>query len=118
MAALDRRRLPLTVAPAAAVLCLALASERAGAGTAAFYVLLAGVPVAALGALVALARVVDEGRGRLEAWLSGGLVVCLCAAAAARSPVLPDGGSGVVTGVTLGGTFALAAATSLVTLRR
>jgi len=93
---LDQRMLALTAAPAAAVLALAALGEQAGAGTATFYVLLAGVPVAAVGALVALARLVDDGRGRLEASLSGGLVACFCVGAAARSPVFLDAFSGPV----------------------
>lgn len=112
--------LALTVAPATAVLVLAALSERADAGTATFYVLLAGVPVAAVGALVALARLVDEGRGRLEAALAGGLVACFCVGAAARSPVFLDAFSGPVVAAALVTAFAvlvLLAAVSLASLR-
>jgi len=98
----------LTIAPAATMLVLAALSERAGAGTATFYILLAGVPVAAVGVLVALARLVDGGRGRLEASLAGGLVACFCVGAAARSPVFLDAGSGpVVAGALVAGSAVL-----------
>jgi hypothetical protein len=99
---LDRRIPELTVCPAATVLVLAAVSERAGAETATFYLLLVGVPVAAIGALVAFARLVDARRGRLEATAAGGLVACFGVGAAARSPVFLDVGSGLVVVVALG----------------
>jgi hypothetical protein len=110
---LDRRILALTVCPAAVVLVLAALSERAGSETATFYLLLAGVPLAAVGALVALARLVDVGGRRLEASLAGGLVVCFCVGAAARSPVFLDAGSGPIVPVALGAGFAVLALLAL-----
>jgi hypothetical protein len=110
---LDRRILALTVCPAAVVLLLAALSERAGTETTTFYLLLAGVPVAAVGVLMTLARLVDAGRGRLEASLAGGLVACFCIGAAARSPVFLDAGSGPVVPVALAAGFAVLALLAL-----
>lgn len=97
----------MTVAPAAALLAFAALGERAGAETATFYLLLAGVPVAGIVALLALARLVDSGNGRLEAWLAGGLVACFCVGAAARSPVFLDAFSGHVAAGALVAGFAV-----------
>jgi hypothetical protein len=121
VAPLDRTTLALTVCPSAAVLVLAALSERAGTETATFYLLLAGIPVAAVGALAAVARLVDVGCGRLEASLAGGLVACFCVGAAARSPVFLDAGSGPVVLGSLGvglAFLALLALTALPPLRR
>lgn len=93
MPAPARTTLARTVCPAAAVLALAALAERGGAETATFYLFLAGVPVAGVGALAALGRLVDARGGRWEAALAAGLVASFCIGAAARSPVLlPVGG--------------------------
>ncbi|HET9545713.1 MAG TPA: hypothetical protein VFO88_09045 [Gaiellaceae bacterium] len=101
MPSLDRLPPVLTACPAAAALALAAVAEQAGAGTAVFYLLLAGVPLAAVAALAAVARLVDRGHGRLEVGLAAALVVALCVGAAARSPVFPGGEAGPVLALAL-----------------
>jgi len=88
MPAASRRTLSRTVAPAALLLLAALLAERAGAHGLTFYLLVAGIPVAVVGGLAALDRVVDpdEVAPRLEAALSAVLLFLFVIGAAARSP--------------------------------
>jgi len=98
MPAASRRTLSRTVAPAAFLLLAALLAERAGAHGLTFYLLVAGIPVAAVGGLSALDRVVDpdDMAPRLEAWLSGFLLFLFVIGAAARSPgTLEDAAPGL-----------------------
>ena len=79
--------------PAGAVLLLAALAERSGAGAAAFYLLLAGIPVSAAAALAALGRpaatraAAPIAPGRSSARL---LVTLFTLGAAASSPVLGE----------------------------
>jgi hypothetical protein len=88
MPAASRRTLSRTVAPAALLLLAALLAERAGAHGLTFYLLLAGIPVAVVGGLAALDRIVDpdDAAPRLEGALSGFLVFLFFLGAASRSP--------------------------------
>lgn len=110
-----------TVLPPGLVLCLASLAERAGAESAAYYLFLAGIPVAAVGALAALARLVDSGRGRGEAVLAAALVACFAVGAAARSPLFLEAAAPAVVPVALGlgfGLVALLAASAAAPSRR
>ena len=112
MPAASRRTLSRTVAPAALLLLAALLAERAGAHGLTFYLLLAGIPVAAIGALTALDRVVnpDDVAPRVEAWLAGFLLFLFVIGAAARSPgTLEDAAPGLAAAAALVGLFVVAA---------
>jgi hypothetical protein len=94
------------VAPAALLLLAALLAERAGAHGLTFYLLVAGIPVAVVGGLAALDRVVDpdDVAPRLEAWLSGFLLFLFVIGAAARSPgTLEDAAPGLASAAALVG---------------
>lgn len=110
-----------TVLPPGIVLCLASLAERAGAENAAYHLFLAGIPLAAVSALAALARLVDSGRGRGEAVVAAGLVVCFAVGAAARSPLFQEAAATPVVPVALGlgfGLLALLAVTAAAPSRR
>jgi hypothetical protein len=94
------------VAPAALLLLAALLAERAGAHGLTFYLLVAGIPVAVVGGLAALDRVVDpdEVAPRLEAALSAVLLFLFVIGAAARSPgTLEDAAPGLASAAALVG---------------
>jgi hypothetical protein len=98
MPAASRRTLSRTVAPAAFLLLAALLAERAGAHGLTFYLLVAGIPVAAVGGLSALDRIIDpdDVAPRFEAALSALLVFLFVIGAAARSPgTLEDAAPGL-----------------------
>lgn len=98
MPAASRRTLSRTVAPAALLLLAALLAERAGAHGLTFYLLLAGIPVAAIGGLAALDRIVDpdEPASPVEGALSAVLLVLFVVGAAGRSPgALEDSAPGL-----------------------
>ncbi len=106
MPAASRRTLSRTVAPAALLLLAALLAERAGAHGLTFYLLVAGIPVAVVGGLAALDRVVDpdEVAPRLEAALSAVLLFLFVIGAAARSPgTLEDAAPGLASAAALVG---------------
>jgi len=102
--------------PAGAVLLLAALAERSGAGTAAFYLLLAGIPVSAAAALAALDRLVAAGApaDRARALLGALLVTLFTLGAAASSPVLGEvrdaapglAGAAIVVGLVVVGALA------------
>jgi hypothetical protein len=106
MPAASRRTLSRTVAPAALLLLAALLAERAGAHGLTFYLLLTGIPVAVIGGLSALDRIVDpdDVAPRFEAALSAVLVFLFVIGAAARSPgTLEDAAPGLASAAALVG---------------
>jgi len=100
---------------AASVLLLATAvTDALGYPGASFYLLVAGVPVAALAGLLCFAEVVDaveqgrlDLRGRVQAGLLGLLLAAVVLGAAAREPSIQDGS--VPTGATIALALGLAA---------
>lgn len=79
---------------AAALLVATVATDALGAASVSFYLLVAGVPLAAAAGLGWFARAVDEGPGapaRARSMLYAGLVAALVLGAAAREPELPAG---------------------------
>lgn len=123
-----RDTLTLAVVPAALVLLAIALAERWSADGAVFYLLLAGIPVSAVGGLAAFGRLVDAANGgvspagaRLQGILAGTLVALFVVGAAGRSPVsleLGAPGLGHVALVLAAVVLALQALTALAPIRR
>ncbi len=104
-----RRGLRRAVEVASVLLLATAVTDALGYPGASFYLLVAGVPVAALAGLLCFAEVVDaveQGRmnlrGRVQAGLLGLLLAAIVLGAAAREPSIQDGS------VPAGATIALA----------
>ena len=110
-----------TAVEVASVLLLATAAcDLLGLAGASFYLLVAGVPVAAVAGLLCFGRVVDAGaadrRGRVQAILLGLLLAAIVLGAAAREPAIDDGSIPRAGTAALGAGLALLVAQALVAL--
>jgi len=105
---------------ASALLLATAACDLFGLAGASFYLLVAGVPVAALAGLLCFGRVVDSSpenrRSRVQAILLGLLLVAIVLGAAAREPAIGDGSIPPAATAALGAGLALLAAQALVAL--
>lgn len=105
---------------ASALLLATAACDLVGLAAASFYLLVAGVPVAALAGLLCFGRVVDgagdERRGRVQAILLALLVVAIVVGAAAREPAIGDGSIPPAATAALAAGLAFLAAQALIAL--
>lgn len=108
------------VEAASALLVATAACDLAGHAEASFYLLVAGVPVAAVAGLLCFGQVVDGGtaarRARLQASLLGLLLVAIVLGAAAREPGLGNGAVPPAATIALALGLALLAAQALIAL--
>jgi hypothetical protein len=93
-----RKGMKRAVEAASALLLATAVTDALGYPGASFYLLVAGVPVAALAGLLCFAEVVDaveqgrmDLRGRVQAGLLGLLLAAIVLGAAAREPSIQDG---------------------------
>jgi hypothetical protein len=101
---MERTASGIALETTAAILLVTVACDAFGLYSLSFLLLVLGVPLAAAAGLAALARVIDEDRGRVQVALAAALLAVVLFGAAVRSPAI------AAPGVPPAATVALAAA--------